>query len=189
VFAYVRIAQRPDPAEDCMLDTVFDLPAHALVVHAVVVLLPLAALGAVAIAVVPSLRRRFGLLVAALTVAAVAAVPVATHSGQRMFDRRLQVLGPNDATEVGLIEEHRTLGHELWPWAVLLLAGVLIVVVVPSFAGHRDGRPAGWARWTGLFGIAVVLVGAVVSTVLVVQSGHAGSRAVWDRAVHAGAPH
>jgi glucan phosphoethanolaminetransferase (alkaline phosphatase superfamily) len=171
-----------------MLDTVFNLPAHALVVHVVVVLLPLAAVGAVAIAVVPSLRRRFGLLVAALTVVSVAAVPVATHSGQRMFDRRLQVLGPNDATEIGLIEEHRTLGHELWPWAVLLLVGVLIVVIVPWFARRRDGRPARWTRWVAPLGIAVVLVGAVLSTVQVVRIGHAGSRAVWDRAVNAGAP-
>jgi hypothetical protein len=171
-----------------MLDTIFGLPTHALVIHVVVALLPLAAVGAVAIAVLPPLRRRFGLLVAALTAVSVAAVPVATHSGQHLFDRRFRTLGPNDTAEAALIETHRTLGHELWPWAVLLLIGVLIVVAVPWFAQQRDGRPAGWTRWVGLLGVAAVLVGAVLSTILVIRIGHAGSSAVWDKVVHTSGP-
>lgn len=64
-----------------MFDTVFGLPLHTLVVHAVVVLVPLAALGTVAIAAVPAWRARFGVPVLLLTVAAVASVPVAVQSG------------------------------------------------------------------------------------------------------------
>lgn len=40
------------------LFTVFGLPAHPLVVHAVVVLLPLAAVAAIAAALVPRWRQR-----------------------------------------------------------------------------------------------------------------------------------
>ena len=43
-----------------MFDTIDGLPVHALVVHAVVVLLPLALLGTIAIAVRPAWRARFG---------------------------------------------------------------------------------------------------------------------------------
>jgi len=43
------------------LDTVFGLPTHSLVVHAVVVLLPLASLGAIAIVLRRSWVHRLGL--------------------------------------------------------------------------------------------------------------------------------
>ncbi len=128
-----------------MLDTVFGVPTHALVVHAVVVLLPLAALGGIAVALVPALRRRYGTVVGLLTVAAVAAVPVATRSGERLFERQSARFGPNDVTEAGLMEEHATLGEDLLPWALLLLAGVALVVVPPLLTRRRERElaPAG----------------------------------------------
>lgn len=48
--------------------TQFDgLPVHPLVVHAVVVLLPAAVLGTIAVAVRPAWRRRYGTLVVGVT--------------------------------------------------------------------------------------------------------------------------
>jgi hypothetical protein len=58
-----------------VFDTFFGLPVHALVMHVVVVLVPLAAAGVLAIAVVPSWRTRFGVLVLAIATAGLAAVP------------------------------------------------------------------------------------------------------------------
>lgn len=183
-----------------MFDTIFGLPTHALVVHAVVILLPLAAAGAVAVALVPPLRRRYGLLVAALAVVSVGSVPVATRSGQHLFDRKSATFGPNDVTEAGLMEQHRHLGLQLLPWALTLGIATVIVVGVPllfaraaSSGSHRNAgslasRPAVsmpvWARVVSWLGIAGVLVGAVASTILVVRIGHAGSRAVWDKLVN-----
>ena len=167
-----------------MLDTIFGLPTHALVVHAVVVLLPLGAIGAVAIAVFPPWRRRYGLLVAAVTAAGTAAVPVATHSGQHLYDRKSALFGPGNDVEAGLMEQHRKLGHELWPWAVLLLVGVLMVVAV-TYAKAREGRKPSWTRWVGILGIGATLVGAVLSTVLVARIGHAGSKAAWTSVINA----
>jgi hypothetical protein len=183
-----------------MFDTIFGLPTHALVVHGVVVLLPLAAAGAVAVALVPPLRRRFGLLVAALAVVSVGSVPVATRSGQHLFDRKSALFGPNDTVEAGLMEQHRTLGQQLLPWAVLLGVATLVVVGVPllfarrarvgshrTAAGGLGVRPTTamplWARVVSWVGIAGVLVGAVASTILVVRIGHAGSKAVWDKVI------
>lgn len=167
-----------------MLDTIFGIPTHALVVHAVVVLLPLGALGAVAIAVFPPWRRRYGLLVAAITAVGVASVPVATHSGQHLYDRKSAQFGPGSDLEAGRMERHRQLGHELWPWAVLLLVGVLIVIAV-TYASRREGSPPSWTRWAGIVGIVATVVGAVLSTVLVVRIGHAGSKAAWTSVVNA----
>jgi len=180
-----------------VLDTVFGLPTHALVVHAVVVLLPLAALGAVAVALVPALRRRYGTLVGLLTVAAVGSVPVATESGERLFARQSARFGPADVTEAGLMERHRELGEGLLPWALVLLAGVALVLVPPLLARRPErvpvaaGRPlampgpdtaaAGWTKPVALLGAAVTLVGAVLTVVMVVRIGHAGSEAAWER--------
>ena len=172
-----------------MLDTVFGLPTHALVVHAVVILLPLGALGAAAIAVYPPWRRRYGLLVAAVTAIGVISVPIATHSGQHLYDRKSAQFGPGSDLEAGRMESHRNLGHQLWPWAVLLLIGVLLVVGV-TYAVRRDAGsvtggtapasgPPPWTRWAGYLGIAASLVGAVLSIVMVVRIGHAGSKAAW----------
>lgn len=176
-----------------MLDEVFDLPTHALVVHAVVVLLPAAAVGGVLIALVPALRRRYGLLVALVTVAAVAAVPIATNSGERLYDRQSARFGPADVTEAGLMQEHADLGEQLFfPWAVLLLVGVALVVLPPLLLRRRALVPAGggpapdepepaWVKPVALVAAAVTLAGAVMTIVLVIRIGHAGSEAAWER--------
>jgi hypothetical protein len=174
-----------------MLDLISGLPTHALVVHAVVVLLPLAAVSAVAVALVPALRRRYGELVAVLTAVAVAAVPVATHSGQHLFDRKSATFGPANAAEAALMEGHRNLGHQLWPWAVVLLVGVLLVVGPPLMLGRmrrHSASPASpaspaWARGLALFAAAAVLVGAAGTTIMVYRIGDAGSRAAWSTLV------
>ena len=164
-----------------MLDMIRGLPTHALVVHAVVILLPLAALGGVAVALVPPLRRRYGELVAVLTIVAVAAVPVATHSGQYLFDRKSAAFGPANTAEAALMAHHRSLGHQLWPWAVVLLVGVLLVVGLPLLGRRdRDARRSTMTRGLALLGAAAVLVGAVGTTIMVVRIGEAGSKAVWS---------
>jgi hypothetical protein len=168
-----------------MLDTIFGLPTHTLVNHVVIVLLPLAAVAAVVVALVPPWRRRYGPAVAMLTVLAVAAVPIATESGQRFYTRRSAQFGPEDADEAALMERHRDLGEQLLPWALVLLVGVLVMVLVPLLAGRRGGGGGGaqWARWVGLLGIAATLVGAVLTAVLTVRIGHAGVTAVWEKTV------
>ena len=185
-----------------MFDEFFGLPTHAIVVHAAVVLLPLAALAGVAVALVPPLRRRYGPLVGLLTLAAVATVPVATRSGEELFRRQSARFGPADVTEAGLMEEHRELGEQLLPWALLLLVGVALVLLPPVLARRRmpvgaGGAPnavgaggpggargpgvPGWTRPVALLAAAVTLVGAVATIVLVVRIGHAGSKASWER--------
>lgn len=66
------------------------IPAHPLLVHAVVVLLPLAALCLVACAAWPPIMRRFGLALPALALVALVFVPLTTtrESGWRKGSRR-----------------------------------------------------------------------------------------------------
>ena len=81
--------------------TVGGVPAHPLVVHAVVVLLPLAAVGTLLVVARPLWRRQLGVWVLLLALAGVAAVPVATQTGEQL-QRALGGGGP-----LVEIHEHR----------------------------------------------------------------------------------
>jgi uncharacterized membrane protein len=168
-----------------MFDTIFGLPVHPLVVHGVVVLLPLAGLGVVAISLVPSWRRRYGVLVVLLAAAATAAVPVATRSGQELAER------------VGEPERHADLGSMVIWYAVpmLLLVGALVWLDRRQPQPARGYAASGAARNSGstartsmqsrlvllVAGLSVVAaVGAITLTVL---TGHAGSKAHWEPVV------
>lgn len=185
-----------------MLDTIRGVPAHALIVHATVVLLPLAALGAIAIAVLPPLRRRYGPAVGLLALVSLALVPLTTESGERLFDRRSAQFGPGDTVEAGLMERHADLAEGLLPWVIVLVAGVALVLAVPVIVRQRTRQAApvgagaariraaeaasgpgtpGWARLAAAVAVAVTLLGGVMTLVQVVRIGHAGAEAAWSR--------
>ena len=127
--------------------TVDGIPAHPLLVHAVVVLLPLAALGGLVIAARAAWRRRFGLVVLALTAAGVAAVPLAEETGEQL-QGVLPAANP-------LIQEHAARGDDLLPFAIAFGVAVLLLVIAGRLAdrerdaalvasdaadGHADGH-------------------------------------------------
>ncbi|MBP2476746.1 putative membrane protein [Crossiella equi] len=157
------------------LTTILGLPLHPLVVHAVVVLLPLAALGAVCIAVRPAWRRRYGTLVLLLTVAAVASVPVALVTGDQLRTA-LNLANP-------LVDAHADLGATLLPVAVPFLVLVIGFLVAGRKADHeREAGADAAATWRRVALVAAVLVAlaGVASTVQVVRIGHSGATAVWN---------
>lgn len=154
--------------------TVNGIPAHPLVIHAVVLLLPLATLGAVLIAIRPRWRRTYGIPVLLVALVGVAAVPIATNTGEQL-QRALP--GPNP-----LIEVHEYRADMLLPWAVAFLV-VLAVAVITGFGGGQPG-PSGSAvatstRLATLATVVAALLGLVV-TGLVVWIGDAGATAVWQ---------
>lgn len=155
-----------------MPDTVNGLPVHPLVVHAVVVLLPLAALGVVALAVRPSWRGRFGVLVVVIAALATAAIPLATESGESLEHR------------VGDPGRHAELGDTLiWFALPLLVAAVALVWLHRRAARPAEGtaersRPAR----SGALGVVVAVLALAVAAANLVQVyrvGDSGAKAVW----------
>lgn len=139
------------------------LPVHALVVHFVVVLLPLAVLGAVLIAVWPAVRQRFGWLVVAAAGVAALLVPIAANSGKELAARL-----PQDE----LIARHQELGESLVWWAVPLFVVVLGFMVLHT----KLQRPAAVITVVA----ALVTVGIAVGTgIQTYRVGDAGARSVW----------
>jgi hypothetical protein len=149
-----------------MFDTILGLPVHALVVHAVVILVPLSAAGVVAIAAVPRWRERFGTLVLLGSTAALITVPVATQSGEKL-EKRIGASG----VVARQIEDHKEIG-ELVLWPTLAMWALAIALVV--LARRRAAKGAVTA-------VAVLAaIAAVVAAGVVVRAGHLGSTAVWS---------
>lgn len=148
------------------------LPLHPLVVHAVVVLVPLAVFGTIVVAVWPAARRRFGWLVVGLTVLATISIPVATSTGEDLRDR----LAAND-----LIRAHAELGDQL----LVFVAGLLVVSLALVWFDHwrrREATGAGRVPGKPVIGVLAVLTVAlaVVSAVQVVRIGDSGAKAAWS---------
>lgn len=149
-----------------MFDTVLGLPVHALVVHAVVVLVPLSALGVAAISVVPRWRVTFGPLVLAVTTAGLVMVPVATNSGEALEDR----------IDAGGIVKEQIEDHVMWGDRVLWPTLVLWVLTVALVLLARRRAPGRVVTLVAALAVAA----AVASAGAVGLAGHLGSTAVWS---------
>lgn len=150
-----------------MPETVLGLPVHVLLVHATVVVLPVAASLLVASVLVPRLRVWAGPLPLLLALVSLALVPLTTTSGENLE----RAIGTSTA-----INEHAALG-EMVIWWVLGLVAVAAVSYAMRWRGRTPHR--------GLT-VAVAVLGVVVGVgtlVQVVLTGHSGAEAVWSGVV------
>lgn len=152
-----------------MLDKFNNLPVHPLIVHAAVVLTPLAALAAVAFAIVPRWRYVLRWPTVVASVAAFSTLFLARESGfpfKKRFTGATGVLAQRIQTH-----QHRA---SILFWLALVFV-VLAVVVIWLLAFRRSTLPPA-AQW-GLS--ALLVVSAISVLVLVILTGEAGSRAAW----------
>lgn len=148
-----------------MFDSINGLPLHPLVVHAVVVLLPLAVLGTIAIAVRPGWRHTYGPLVVGVAAAATAFIPLATASGEALEDH---VPDPH---------RHAELGDQLIWFAVPLLVATAAIVWIDRRRAAGRSVPGPGFLPTAVTVFAVVA--ALATGVQVYRVGDSGARAAW----------
>ncbi|MGW4738903.1 DUF2231 domain-containing protein [Nocardia xishanensis] len=149
------------------MSTVNGLPAHVLLVHGVVVLVPLTALLLVLSALAPALRRRFVWLVAALAAVGAVLTPITVEAGETLVER---FPAPSEA-----LRTHIDLGRATVYFAVALLVVALLLVAahLVELRGGSIGRtPA------ALLGILALVVG-IAAGVQCYRVGDSGARAVW----------
>jgi hypothetical protein len=152
--------------------TVNGIPAHPLVVHAAVVLVPLAALLATAYAVWPRWRWQTRTPAAVLAVVAAASVQLAAMTGDQLKSSLHE--------DTSLIHTHEQYAGLLQA-AMWVLAGLMVIAwwalphenPLPD-KDHREGvtvlaRPL----------VALLPLASAAVLVLVVLTGDAGARAVW----------
>ena len=150
-----------------MFDTIFGLPVHALVIHAVIVLVPLCSVSVVVMLASAVWRDHLRVPVLLLLLASVGSALVAKQSGEALR-QRLGIKGD-------LIDRHVELGNAA-PFIVLAF-GVLYLV---WFWFSRPGA-AGAATAPGRLQVllaATTIVG-LVALGWIVATGHAGSNTVW----------
>ena len=147
------------------------VPVHPLVVHAVVVLGPLAALAGLLYAFVPRWRWLLRWPLVALAVVTAIAAVVAAQAGEALLELRPE-LEP-------LVEEHEERGEMLRTVAV---AYAVVALVAAWALGGASALASGRGARETRFGIpvaAILAVGAVALLVLLFLAGDSGSRAVW----------
>ena len=139
--------------EDTVPETVFGLPTHAIVVHATVVLLPLAALVVLLHAFWLAARRRLGVVTPLLAGLALVLVPLSTESGEN-------------------------LEHAVGENALVVAAGLWLVDrrrARPSGVAEP--------RWLPVVAALLTVVAVLGTVQQIVRVGHAGAQATWDGVV------
>lgn len=147
------------------------MPLHPLIVHAVVVLGPLAALTGLAYAAVPRWRWLLRWPLVVLAVVTAGAAVLAAQSGESLLEARPQ-LAP-------LVEVHQELGELLRNVAL----GYAVVAALAAWAlGGVSALVSGRGARETRFGIpvAVVLAASAVGLLVVLfLAGDSGAKAVW----------
>ena len=156
------------------ISKLFGLPAHPLLVHIPIVLLPLVGVGAIAMAVSATVRDRIGWIVVALSAAALVGVQLAMGSGEQLQD---------SVDRSTALREHIDMAEQLRPIAFLFFVAVLVLMLL-----HRHARGAGQGRDASTVpswvqpGVAVVcVVLALTANFQLVRVGHNGARATWEK--------
>ena len=150
------------------------LPAHVLIVHFVVVLVPLTALALAVCAIWPSAAQRMGIVLPLLALVTLVSVPLATQAGEW-----LEAHVDSNA----LVRRHADLGDGLLPWA----GGLFLLAVLVWWAARR-ATTSGSETSRGIrpsaapvrIAIAVLsLVIAAGASVDVYRIGDSGAKAAW----------
>jgi len=147
------------------IDKLFGLPAHPLLVHVPVVLIPLGLLVAI-VALWPWARDVAAPVAAGLAVVGAVGAVLAIGAGQEL---------DHDVRETDRVEEHTEKGEQVE------LPAIAFGLVALAAAGTVEATRRG--RLTGGMASAVVLAGAIlagaVATYTVTVAGHTGAEATW----------
>jgi hypothetical protein len=150
------------------MNVVNGLPAHALWLHLVVVLVPLTALLVVVCGLWAAARRgQLMWLTLVLAVATMVVTPITINAGEWLYGLRTK---PSP-----ILQEHAERGGTMVYFAAALLV-VAIGLVVLRLVERRSDKRRVVARVVA--GIIVLAVG-ISSTIQVYRTGDAGAQSVW----------
>ena len=151
------------------MTTIAGLPAHALLVHAIVVLAPLVALLEILCAFWPAARRRLVWLVLVLAAVNLLLTPLTTDAGEWLYDQRKRV-SP-------ILQEHASRGE----WMIYFSAALFVVAIALAVLHWLESR-SDKRRTIATVVIAVVALAVGVSSIVgVYQIGDAGAQSVWGK--------
>lgn len=150
------------------MNVINGMPAHALWLHFVLVLVPLTALLVIVCGLWPAARRG-QLLWLTLTLAVITMVltPITINAGGWLYDLR--------ANASPILREHAERGSLMYYFSAALLAAAVLLVVLRVIERRSDkGRAA-----TRILVAMVALAVGVSSMVQIYRVGDAGAQSVW----------
>lgn len=161
------------------ISNIMGLPAHPLIVHAVVVLVPLSALGLFLSAVWPAARAKVGWITVGFSAFCLVMIPFATGSGENLEER---------VDESHLVEKHAELADRMLPWVVVLFLAALALMLFFHFKKRLDAQVAdgtlteapGWTKIVGPLVIAFAIIASLGNVWTTYEVGHSGAKATWD---------
>lgn len=149
------------------MNTISGLPAHVLLVHAMVVLAPLTALLEILCGIWPAARRRLVWLVLVLALVTAGLTPLTTEAGEWLFDRKRQ---PSE-----ILRTHVERGDWMIYFSVALVVVAIMLAVLHVREGRVEKRRVG-ANVT----VAILALAVGISTIVgVYLIGDSGAKSVW----------
>lgn len=147
------------------MNNISGLPAHPLLVHIPIVLIPVLALVAIAMVARPTWRAKLALPAAVGGVITLLFTLLAASAGENLEGR----VGPDK-----LVKAHAELGDQT-KVVMIVFALLLIGLAITEIRRRTAGSLARFALPLSLLAAA----GGIVSTVWVIRTGHAGAKSVW----------
>lgn len=161
------------------ISDIMGLPAHPLIVHAVVVLVPLAALGLFLSAVWPAARDKIGWITVGISAVCLVMLPFVTGSGENLEER---------VDESQLVEKHAELADRMLPWVIVLFAAALLLMLFCHYRDKVNAQVAdgtvteapGWMKIASPLLIAFAIIASLGNVWTTYEVGHSGAKATWD---------
>ncbi len=154
------------------MDSIFGLPAHALLVHAAVVLVPLAVVAFAVLCWKHEWRSHYLVPVTVLTVVGGGCAFLAKQSGEPLQSTIRDAA--RAAGQRAALGDHPEQGD-----TAFVMAFLFMVAVVAYWAANRWGNKWNLPAWTPTAGYFVVLAPAALALVTMIVAGHSGATLVW----------
>jgi uncharacterized membrane protein len=148
------------------VNTLDGIPAHPLLVHAIVVLAPLAAVLAILCAVWPAARQRLVWLVLVLAGVNLVLTPLATNAGEWLYER---------TPDSPYLDTHEHLGDTM----IYVSIALMVAAALLAFSHVRSNQDKSSTGLSVIVAVLVVVIGVGV-TVQVFRIGHSGAKSVWS---------
>lgn len=160
------------------MDTFFGIPAHPLLVHIPAVLLPLAAIGVVAMVIKPAWHARYRWAVLGIGLVGAVGAILAANAGESLENRIRNLEG---AAAAEGWEDHAQAGETARLFAIIFFIVLAAFVLIPWFVERRQAqdRPLTMPKAVRPILAVLVLAASAGTVITVIQAGHTGAKSVW----------
>jgi uncharacterized membrane protein len=155
--------------------TLNGLPAHPLLVHLTVVVIPLAAVLGIVAVLWPRARAWMGLMPPVVALVAVVMTPITTSAGEALIKTKRHISAD--------LANHERLGDQMIYWVAPLFVAIVLFWALTTdmsiVVRYRDAVPPMPARVATIFFGAAIIVTAIGAVIWVYRIGDAGAKSVW----------